>query len=38
MFMEAVEAHNEAHDPKAGKHEPASPEFVRFMKDRFARG
>lgn len=34
--MEAVEAHNAAHD-EPGKHEPATPEFRDFMKGMFKK-
>ncbi|XAI96833.1 hypothetical protein [Synechococcus phage Ssp-JY40] len=30
-YLEALEAHNEAHDPEAGKAKEASPELARFM-------
>jgi len=30
-YFEALEAHNEAQDPKGAKHEPASPEFREQM-------
>lgn len=34
-YFEALEAHNEAHDPKAANREPASPEFRQTMKSIF---
>jgi hypothetical protein len=35
-YYEAMEAHNVAHDPKAPKQEPASPEFREQMRKVFA--
>lgn len=34
-YFEALEAHNEAHDPKAGASQPASPEFRAQMRRIF---
>lgn len=35
-YFEALEAHNAAHDPEAGKRQPASPEFRDQMQRIFA--
>lgn len=34
-YFEALDAHNEAHDPKGSNRDPASPEFRQTMKTIF---